>query len=522
MAKTIAQLAQEAYERSKRTGVSQTRDGGTVASPVAQQQQAAVKAAQKAASTGNYGTPSGGIVKGTAKPKAYTSGGVNQSERAAAYSIPSAPKITAPTITAPKKNPNTGAAPKYDAAAAVKAAMESAAKQQQSGRLMTRYGGEVNYSPYLDDEDETGTTDVTSDVNNAYIMPTNRYQLPAELNRYNESTMMNILNKFGVTPEQVGMPLEYLYYGGGEYMGAPHLLKYSNDHVIQDHNGNRITVGDLRYALENGLYMTGNEAAYNNWVNGVAQNPEVRQIDPYEFEEDYGDFGAYDDWEDAQQSAFADYIRAAIEAITGQKAGIDESAAAAKQQAYANYMRSRLGMGESTAGMATGTADSLAVQNDLMLQNSLNAIDRDRLNAYADVDSQAAQMEAEGNLQMMQMAAEAQQRAEERAWQEREWAYQLEQDRIRNANSGSSGGSYKPTLTAPQAKEAYRQGMRTQQVLEAMQYYYGLTPEQIVASDNVTGAIGGTYVPKTTVTNTPAQNLANGQMLLDLLRTPTK
>lgn len=452
MAKTIAQLAQEAYERSKRTGVSQTKSGGTVANPVAQQQQAAVKAAQQAASTGNYGTTSGGTVKGTAKPSAYSaskgSSGVTQSERAAAYSTPkvTVPTITTPTITAPKQNPNTGAAPKYDAAAAVKAAMESAAKQQQSGKLMTRYGGEINYSPYLDDEDETGTTDVTSDVAGAYTMQGGKYQLPEWDKGINYDTLAMLMDKYGKTEADLrGLPLEALYTGDGKYV-LPYLVTGPDSKMIMS-NGNLISTGDFRQGLMDGLFLAGNEAALNDWYARVAQNPEVRQVAPYEFEEDYG--GAYDEledygggYEDAQQSAYQQYLQAAIEAITGQKAGIDESAAAAKQQAYANYMRSRLGMGESTAGMATGTADSLAVQNDLMLQNSLNAIDRDRLNAYADIDSQAAQMEAEGNLQLAQMAAEAEQQAYERAMQEREWAYQLEQDRIKNANSGSSGGSY--------------------------------------------------------------------------------
>ena len=506
MAKTIAQLAQEAYERSKRTGVSQTKSGGTVANPVAQQQQAAVKAAQQAASTGNYGTTSGGTVKGTAKPKAYTSGGggVSQSERAAAYSTPkvTVPTITAPTISAPKQNPNTGAAPKYDAAAAVKAAMESAAKQQQSGRLITRYGGEVNYSPYLDDEDETGTTDVTSDVAGAYTMQSGKYQLPAWDRGINYDTIAMLMDKYGKTEADLrGLPLEALYTGDGKYV-LPYLVTGPDSNMIMS-NGNLISTGDFRQGLMDGLFLAGNEAALNDWYARVAQNPEVRQVDPYEYEEDYGDFGggAYDDVENAQQSAFADYIRAAIEAITGQKAGIDESAAAAKQQAYANYMRSRLGMGESTAGMATGTADSLAVQNDLMLQNSLNAIDRDRLNAYADIDSQAAQMEAEGNLQLAQMAAEAQQRAEERARQEREWAYQLEQDRIKNATSKkSSGGSY-----STESEQEKAVAITTDDVRDYLELQLGMGNN--MTRDNILSVLSD-MVNAGTITKTMAQQTA--------------
>ena len=492
MAKTIAQLAQEAYEKSKKTGVSQTKDGGTVANPVAQQQQAAVKAAQQAASTGNYGTTSGGTVKGTAKRNAYTasSGGSKKTTQSTA---PTVPTINIPTVTTTKKNPNTGAAG-YDWQAAVKAATESAAKQQQSGKLLMRDNYTVNYSPYLDDEDESGTSEIVT-VNQG------RYQLPAELNSYNEATMMDILNKYGVTPEQVGMPLEYLYYGGNSYMGAPHLLKYSNDHVIQDHNGNRITVGDLRYALENGLYMTGNEAAYNNWIGNVAQNGNANMVDLYEAEEDlygYEDMGEY---EDSRLDAYAQRIQAAIDAIMGQKAGIDQQAADAAAAAYANYKRSQLAMPEQTSGMATGMADSMVLQNDLNLQNVLAGIEADRAGAIDELRSQAAQVEAEGNLSMAELEAQLAQEA-----------YDRRQEAIKNAAAQTKvTTASKPTLTAAQALDAYNNGMRTDQVLEAMLYYYGITPEEIKAKDSVTGGIGGTYVPKTTTTTTTnkVQNAIN-------------
>lgn len=467
-------------KKQKESGVYQTRDGGVV------------KTAPKPSGGSGANIVSGASADlGAGKVSPSRPGvEVTQSERAAAYSTPSAPKITTPTITTPKKNPNTGAAPKYDAAAAVKAATDSAAKQRQSGKLLTRDNYTVNYNPYLDDEDETGTTDITSDRSSAYIMPTGKYQLPEGDPGINYDTINMLLNRYGMQPingKIGGVPVEALYLGNNRY-ALPYLLDNPDSEQMYS-NGNLITVGDYKKALINGFLKSGNEAAYNNWIAGVAQNPNVKTLSAYEYE----DPAAYE--ESGESDAYRDYIDAAIQAILGQKSGIDQEAAAAKQLAYENYMRTKLGLGEQTSGMATGTADSLMMQNDLTLQNSLNDIDQDRLNAYADIDSQAAQMEAEGNLQLAQMAEERRREAEERAMREREWAYQLEHDK-RNG-----GGTTETQYTPSELSKMYADGVISLEEYRELSGMGGSAPVKMTARGYVDSNYGRSDFANLTLEN---------------------
>ena len=370
-----------------------------------------------------------GAGKAEPQPPTKPSGGTKKKQPVIEDTLEERISAYTPAATT-KKNPDTGG---YDWQSAVKAATDSANKQKEDKALLTRDYTRVNYTPYLDDETEDRTTDISSDAKNIYTAPNAGYSLPATDPGINYDTINMLLNRYGIQPVNGkigGVPVEALYLGDNQY-AFPYLLDNSDSQQMYS-NGNLITVGDYKKALMDGFLKSGNEAAYNDWIAGVAQNPNVKTLSAYEYEEPT----AYE--ESGESDAYRDYIDAAVEAILGQKSGIDQEAAAAKQLAYENYMRTKLGLGEQTSGMATGTADSLMMQNDLTLQNNLTGIDQDRLNAYADIDSQAAQMEAEGNLQLAQMAEERRREAEERARQEREWAYQLEQDRIKNANSGES------------------------------------------------------------------------------------
>lgn len=323
---------------------------------------------------------------------------VTAEERAAAYATPA--------ITPTKKNPSTGAAG-YDWQAAVKAATDSAKAQKDSGKIQTRYGAQMNYSPYLDDDEDDGVTEIDSkDVGGAY-------DLTPKDGGINYDTINKLLTRYGVSAADIGVPVEAMYLGNNQY-ALPYLLAKPDNYTFMS-DGKLTTVGEYKKRLTNGAYVPGSTMPQTAAQPTGAYGGDY-EADPY---------GAY---EDGESGAYSDYLEAAVEAILGQKDEIDQEAAAAKQQAYANYMRSRLSMGEQTAGMATGMADSLAIQNDLMLQNELNAIEQQRLNAYAEVDKQAAQMQAEGKLQLAQMAADAEQQAYERAMQERKWAYDLAQD----------------------------------------------------------------------------------------------
>ena len=481
--RAAVEAAKKKANQYKNTGVYQTLTGGEVKGQTAGSQ-AAVDF-NKALETGQYKTKDNGEVNTSSK---NTSGSTKKKQPVIEDTLEERISAYTPVATT-QKNPDTGG---YDWQSAVKAATDSANKQKEDKALLTRDYTRVNYNPYLDDEDETGTTDITSDRSSAYIMPTGKYQLPEGDPGINYDTINMLLNRYGMQPVDGkigGVPVEALYLGNNRY-ALPYLLDNPDSEQMYS-NGNLITVGDYKKALIDGFLKSGNEADYNNWIAGVAQNPNVKTISAYEYE----DPTAYE--ENGESDAYRDYIDAAIQAILGQKSGIDQEAAAAKQLAYENYMRTKLGLGEQTSGMATGTADSLMMQNDLTLQNSLNDIDQDRLNAYADIDSQAAQMKAEGNLQLAQMAEKRRREAEERAQQERKWAYELEQDRIK-ADGDESGDDSTPislsargyvdsnygrtdfaNLTLENIKKELNElknsgAMTTEEYNKALEYYQGL------------------------------------------------
>lgn len=427
------------WKKQKQSGVYQTRDGGKVYKNEAVRQadkavQAAVQSAQQQQSSGRYKTTSGGVV--TSTPRATTT----YTPKTTAVNIPNLMQSFTPT-PAPAKtrtNPRQIASAVPNGAAIATSDRAKAAANQYYKYPQMFQGGR------LQDMEATFSDEVTKPTG-TIATASQRFQLAPELNRYNEATVLDLLNRYGVTQEQVGMPLEYLYYGGSSYMGAPHLLKHSNDYVLQDHNGNRITVGDLRYALENGLYMMGNEQAYNDWVKGVAQN-EVRTVDPYEYE----DFGGWEDdgyslpdyAQDIIDAQNAQY-QALISALQGQSGTLDQQYAESARDLYANYMRQGLALPEQLAGTSTGTADSMLLQNDLNYQNNLYQNELARQAAQQDLQNQINQYGAEAALQSAQTAAEwAQiQWQQEQAEREAEREYQLNLAKLNQQNKGGGSSS---------------------------------------------------------------------------------
>ena len=59
-----------------------------------------------------------------------------------------------------------------------------------------------------------------------------------------------------------------------------------------------------------------------------------------------------------------------------------------------------------------------------------------------------------------------------------------------SASSGSSSGSSKPRLTAAQTLDALENGLRSQQVLDAYEYYYGEPFQESGESDNSSSGSG--------------------------------
>lgn len=129
-------------------------------------------------------------------------------------------------------------------------------------------------------------------------------------------------------------------------------------------------------------------------------------------------------------------------------------------------------------GLNTGTTGQAALAQDVVLQQNLSQIDREQAEKTAAIDLQRSQLDTEYRNAI----------AKAEATGDAELANALYEEYIRQQNlyakyggqtggsgSGSSGGStvVKPTLTASQVQSALRNGIVTDDVISAFDYYYG-------------------------------------------------
>ena len=129
-------------------------------------------------------------------------------------------------------------------------------------------------------------------------------------------------------------------------------------------------------------------------------------------------------------------------------------------------------------GLNTGTTGQAALAQDIVYQQNLSAIDREQAQKLADLDLQRSQLDTEYRNAI----------AKAEATGDAELANALYEEYVRQQNlyakyggqtggsgSGSSGGStvVKPTLTASQAQTAIKNGIVTDDVIAAFDYYYG-------------------------------------------------
>ena len=129
-------------------------------------------------------------------------------------------------------------------------------------------------------------------------------------------------------------------------------------------------------------------------------------------------------------------------------------------------------------GLNTGTTGQAALAQDVVLQQNLSQIDREQAEKTAAIDLQRSQLDTEYRNAI----------AKAEATGDAELANALYEEYIRQQNlyakyggqtggsgSGSSGGStvVKPTLTASQVQSALKNGIVTDDVISAFDYYYG-------------------------------------------------
>ena len=129
-------------------------------------------------------------------------------------------------------------------------------------------------------------------------------------------------------------------------------------------------------------------------------------------------------------------------------------------------------------GLNTGTTGQAALAQDVVLQQNLSEIDREQAEKTAAIDLQRSQLDTEYRNAI----------AKAEATGDAELASALYEEYVRQQNlyakyggqtggsgSGSSGGStvVKPTLTASQVQSALKNGIVTDDVISAFDYYYG-------------------------------------------------
>lgn len=129
-------------------------------------------------------------------------------------------------------------------------------------------------------------------------------------------------------------------------------------------------------------------------------------------------------------------------------------------------------------GLNTGTTGQAALAQDVVLQQNLSQIDREQAEKTAAIDLQRSQLDTEYRNAI----------AKAEATGDAELANALYEEYVRQQNlyakyggqtggssSGGSGGStvVKPTLTASQVQSALKNGIVTDDVISAFDYYYG-------------------------------------------------
>jgi hypothetical protein len=128
-------------------------------------------------------------------------------------------------------------------------------------------------------------------------------------------------------------------------------------------------------------------------------------------------------------------------------------------------------------GLNTGTTGQAALAQDVVLQQNLSQIDREQAEKTAAIDLQRSQLDTEYRNAI----------AKAEATGDAELANALYEEYVRQQNlyakyggqtggsgSGSSGSAVvKPTLTASQVQSALKNGIVTDDVISAFDYYYG-------------------------------------------------
>ena len=129
-------------------------------------------------------------------------------------------------------------------------------------------------------------------------------------------------------------------------------------------------------------------------------------------------------------------------------------------------------------GLNTGTTGQAALAQDVVLQQNLSQIDREQAEKTAAIDLQRSQLDTEYRNAIAKAEATGDAELTNALYEEyvrQQNLYAKYGGQTGGSGSGSSGGStvVKPTLTASQVQSALKNGIVTDDVISAFDYYYG-------------------------------------------------
>ena len=195
-------------------------------------------------------------------------------------------------------------------------------------------------------------------------------------------------------------------------------------------------------------------------------------------------------------------------------------------------------------GLSSGANGQAELARSSVMQRDLASIGEEEANARADVSlrkknltieytNAITQARANGQAELAKalynelvrvqgLEREDQIRESEKALKQAQakMEYDLALKQMEANSAASSQPTAKPSLTASQAYTAYKNGIRTDEVMTAMQYYYGIGGSSSGGSGGTSGASGGTYSGGTsgktgTTTTTPSKTTPTGKVSYD-------
>lgn len=198
-------------------------------------------------------------------------------------------------------------------------------------------------------------------------------------------------------------------------------------------------------------------------------------------------------------------------------------------------------------GLSSGANGQAELARSSVMQRDLASIGEEEANARADVSlrkknltieytNAITQARANGQAELAKalynelvrvqgLEREDQIRESEKALKQAQakMEYDLALKQMEADRAASSQQTAKPSLTASQAYTAYKNGIRTDEVMTAMQYYYGIGGSSSGGSGGTSGASGGTYSGGTsgkagktgTTTTTPSKTTTTGKVSYD-------